>query len=118
METHPNGSSGLFETYWFLISAEIDRQYNICFLFSYDMKKKKFSEPVKQFAGVDSIFIGSKSSDIPTVVVLQDDLRTILITELAKVSKGLPWGELKLGTMIRGIYNSPFWDGYAILYVA
>jgi hypothetical protein len=54
------------------------------------MKKKKFSEPVKQFAGVDSIFIGSKSSDIPTVVVLQDDLRTILITELAKVSKGLP----------------------------
>lgn len=47
METHPNGSAGLFDTYRFLISTEIDWQYNMCFLFSYDMKKKKFSEPVK-----------------------------------------------------------------------
>lgn len=51
--------------------------------------------------------------------MLQDDLRTIIISELAqKVSKGLPRGELKLGTMIWGIYNSPFREGYAILFVA
>ncbi len=115
----PWGNGGLYDVYWFLIATEIDWQYNMCFLFSYDLKKNKFSEPVKQFMGIDCIFIGSAELDIPGVVVLQDDMRTIVITELSmKTNKGLPWGEIKLGTMIKGIYSTPFWEGLAIIYVS
>ena len=47
METRPRANGGMFDTYRFLITAEIDRQFNMCFLFSYDMKRKNFSENVK-----------------------------------------------------------------------
>lgn len=81
----------------------------MCFLFTYDLKKNKISEPVKQFMGIDCIYIGAYTLDIPGVVVLQDDMRTIVVTELSlKTSKGLPRGELKLGTMIKSIFSSPF----------
>lgn len=69
--------------------------------------------------GIDCIFIGINQTEIPAIVVLQDDMQTIIVTELTqKVSKGLPRGEVKLGTMIKSIFSSPFRDGLSILYVS
>lgn len=59
LDVVPKGAGGLYDTYRFLIATEIDRQFNMCFLFTYDLKKNKISEPVKQFMGIDCIYIGA-----------------------------------------------------------
>jgi hypothetical protein len=117
-EVRPKSGGGLYETYRFLIRSEIDRQYNMCFIFAYNMQKKRFAENVKQFSGIDCIFIGDQTDDSPALVILQEDMQTILISELkVKDEIGLPRGDVKLTTQVKSLYPTPFRSGLAVLYV-
>lgn len=118
LEVRPKSGGGLYDTYRFMLLSEIDRQYNMCFMFSYNMQKKRFSENVKQFSGIDCIFIGDEKDESPGLVVLQEDMQTIMITELkAKADMPLPRGDFKLKTMINALYPTPFRKGLAVIYV-
>lgn len=118
LEVRPKSGGGLYDTYRFLILSEIDRQYNMCFMFAYNMQKKRFSEHVKQFSGIDCIFIGNERDESPPLLILQEDMQTIMITELkVKDDIGLPRGDLKLKTMIKSLYPTPFRNGLAVVYV-
>jgi hypothetical protein len=78
----------------------------------------RFSEHVKQFSGIDCIFIGNEKDESPPLVVLQEDMQTIMITELkVKDDLGLPRGDLKLNTMIKALYPTPFRNGLAVIYL-
>jgi hypothetical protein len=73
---------------------------------------------VKQFSGIDCIFIGDQKDDSPALVILQEDMQTILIAEIkAKEELGLPRGDLKLSAMVKGLYPTPFRMGLTVLYV-
>ena len=118
LEVRPNTGGGLYDTYRFLIRSEIDRQYNMCFIFAYNMQKKRFSDHVKQFSGIDCIFIGDQTDESPPLVILQEDMQTILIAEIkAKDEIGLPRGDLKLSSMVKSLYPTPFRNGLAVIYV-
>ena len=65
LEVRPKSGGGLYDTYRFMLQSEIDRQYNMCFMFAYNMQKKRFSEHVKQFSGIDCIFIGNEQDEAP-----------------------------------------------------
>jgi hypothetical protein len=39
LEVRPKSGGGLYDTYRFLLSSEVDRQYNMCFMFAYNMQK-------------------------------------------------------------------------------
>lgn len=111
-EVRPKTGGGLYDTYRFLLRSEIDRQYNMCFIFTYNMQKKRFPENVKQFSGIDCVFIGEETDDSPPLVILQEDMQTILIAEMkVKDDIGLPRGDLKLTSMIKALYSTPFRKG-------
>ena len=117
-EVRPKSGGGLYDTYRFMIRSEIDRQYNMWFIFAYNMQKQRFCDHVKQFSGIDCIFIGDSNDEAPPLVVLQEDMKTILISEIkTKEEIGLPRGDLKLSTMIKALYPTPFRKGLSILYV-
>ena len=112
-EVRPKSGGGLYDTYRFMIRSEIDRQYNMWFIFVYNMQKKRFCDHVKQFSGIDCIFIGDSNDEAPPLAVLQEDMKTILISEIkTKEEIGLPRGDLKLSTMIKALYPTPFRKGY------
>ena len=118
LEVRPKSGGGLYDTYRFMLQSEIDRQYNMCFMFAYNTQKKRFSEHVKQFSGIDCIFIGNEQDEAPGLVVLQEDRQTIMITELkAKNDMGLPRGDFKFKTMVNALYSTPFRNGLAVIYV-
>ena len=82
------------------------------------MQKQIFCDHVKQFSGIDWIFIGDLNDEAPPLVVLQEDMKTILISEIkTKEEIGLPRGDLILSTMIKEVYSTPFRKGLTILYV-
>lgn len=89
-EVTPKSGGGLLDTYKFLIRAEIDRQYKMCLIFEYNMQKKIFEGNVKQFSGIDSIFLETKGESQPILVLLEDK-HTLLINDLnPKNELGLP----------------------------
>ena len=90
----------------------------MCYIFAYNMKKKRFAENVKQFSGIECVFIGNPMDESPPIVILQEDMQTILIAEMkAKDEIGLPRGDVKLSAQIKAMYPSPFRKGLTVIYV-
>ena len=101
--------------YKFLLVTEIDRQFNTVLLFTYDLKRGEFSESVKQFTGVDAVFLGLKTDLSPSLFVLNEDRQTAII-DVQGNKYGIERGKYKIKAMVKNVFWTPFAQGHALVY--
>ena len=97
---------------------EKDGVAGICCSFALDLHTGKLTQNVLQLSGRTSIYLGQLDYKDPSILVLQADMRSILIFSFDEgdLESKLPHGEIRLSQVVNGVYWSPMRDGLAVIY--
>jgi hypothetical protein len=84
----------------------------------FQLTENKLNPHVIQLAGKYGIFLGKLDNPDPSILILNNDMKSILVVSLdqGQLESKLPHGEVSLGNKVIGLFWTPLREGLAILY--
>ena len=100
------------------LSNGVKGNSGLCCSFAVNVETGTLTQNVLQLQGKTGIYLGKLDYKDPSILVLQEDLRSLIIFSFDEgdLESKLPHGAINLSSKVTGVYWTPMRDGLSVCY--